>query len=107
MREDIRCSRCGSLQDLFLVTQPYSDDSDEGRMLVYCPKCRQVYEHRLIVHAPLAEMNPERFLDMYREGKTSSDPETASQIVFGTPDFRLVRSALEIMAARNLSDSTP
>ncbi len=104
MREDIRCSRCASLRDLFLVTQPYSDDSEEGRMLIYCPDCRQDYEHRLIVHAPLTEMNPEKFLDMYREGKTSSDPETAAQIVFGAPDSRLVRSALEIIAARSLSD---
>ena len=107
MREDVRCSRCASLQDLFLVTQPYEDGFAEGRMLVYCPKCRQDYEHRLIVHAPLSEMNPERFLDMYREGKTSSDPETASKIVFGMLDSRLVQSALEIMAGRDLGDPAP
>ena len=107
MREDIHCSRCGSLRDLFLVTQPYSDGSDEGRMLVYCPECRQDYEHRLIVHAPLTEINPERFLDMYREGRTSSDPKNAAEIIFGVPDPRLVRSALEIMAARKPHDPAP
>ncbi len=103
----VRCSRCGSRRDLHVVTQPYSEESAEGRLLVYCPQCLADCKHRLTVHLPVAEVNAERFLELYRLGATSSYPETAAQIVFGEADTSLVRKALVIMEKRNPSDLAP
>jgi hypothetical protein len=55
----------------------------------------------------IAEVNAERFPELYRLGATASDPETAAQIVFGEADTSLVRKALVIMEKRNPSDLAP
>lgn len=49
---------------------------------------------------PIEELNEARFLDVYREGKTSSDPETAVELVFGEPRPALAAQAQRIMAQR-------
>lgn len=74
---------------------------------MYCLQCLADYKHRLTVHLPVAEVNAERFLELYRLGATASDPETAAQLVFGEADISLIRKALMVMEKRNPSDLAP
>ena len=75
------CSRCGSLEDLHLVTVQMCGPDVPGRALVYCPKCRGELAPMLGVDQPLSEVDVEVFIGLYQDGKTSSYPKTASEIV--------------------------
>jgi len=93
-----KCSSCGSSRDLHLVTAPYSPESDEGRTLVYCLACRNESNILFGVSIPIELVTPDVFLHLYRLGKTSSQPDTAVEIVFGEIDQRLIEQANQIRA---------
>ena len=99
------CSRCGSLESLRLVTLLYGETSEAGRVLVYCPQCRNVFKDTIGVSIPLKSVTTEIFLDLYRNGKTASDPLTAVGIVFGNPDPDIIRKAQFILNQSRASDS--
>lgn len=89
----VNCSRCGNREGLSLVTIPYQDDAGAGRILVYCRNCQADMIGQLGETIPLGKVSPGVFLDLYRTGKTTSDPFTAVELVFGKPDPDLVREA--------------
>lgn len=94
------CSSCGETKDLYLVTKRFEDSSKEGRILLYCTKCREEKGHNLGISIPLEEVTREVFLDLYIQGETQSDPETAVEIVFGDSEHDLVGLAKQIMDLR-------
>lgn len=100
MFQPVKCSRCGNTKQLCLVTVLYSDDSSEGRILVYCKNCREDFNGRFGLTIPLSEVGVELFLALYKDGKTCSDPFTAAEIVFGTADPSLVAEANELIELR-------
>jgi hypothetical protein len=83
MKDSPTCSRCGASRGLNLVTLHYSIDSPSGRILVYCAPCRENYRDHIGESIPLEQVSKEGFLELYRSNKTSSDPQTAVEIVFG------------------------
>lgn len=54
-----------------------------GRLLVYCPACRQEYAASLAFTQPLSVVTATVLEGLYRDGVTASDPSTAMSIVFG------------------------
>ncbi|EKF73010.1 hypothetical protein A11A3_15704 [Alcanivorax hongdengensis A-11-3] len=71
-------------------------------MLVYCLPCRQNHEEKIDVDIPLGMVNRSLFLDLYRTGKTRSDPFTATELVFGRADPELVSQAQQLLATSRL-----
>ena len=94
------CSRCGSRDDLHLVTAQMCGPDAPGRVLVYCANCRSELAHMLGVDVPLSEVDVEFFVGLYRDGKTESAPDTTAEIVFveALPDA--VVGAEEVLAQR-------
>lgn len=97
----VNCSSCGSQDGLHLVTIPYEEHRTPGRVLVYCTACREVVADRIGETIPLAKVSRGVFLDLYRSGKTASDPFTAVELVFGRTDADLIREAQAILNAGN------
>ena len=93
----VNCSRCGSLDVLSLVTVPYEQGGVAGRVLIYCDACRADMNDMLGEIIPLAKVSPAVLLDLYRTGKTASDPFTTVQLVFGRTDTDLVRQAQAVL----------
>jgi len=100
LRNDVNYSRCGSISELHVITPPYSNDSDEVRLLVYCTDYIQNYAEGIIIISSLPDMNPQRFLEVYLSSATFSNPETGSEIVFGRVDSDLVSAASKILSER-------
>lgn len=90
-QKDISCSRCGDFDRLNLVTIRYEQNGESGRVLVYCPPCRNDFRAHMGVCIPLTELTVEMFLDLYRSGKTASDPHQAVSIAFGVTDETIIR----------------
>ena len=91
------CSSCGSREDLHLVTVLIWEPEVPGRILVYCPRCRENVADKVDVNLPLAEVDVEVFVRLYRDGKTGSAPDTAAEIVFGEALPDAVRGAEEAL----------
>lgn len=104
MSESVTCSRCGNPRDLSLVTMPYSPDVEVGRILVYCPNCRSDMAKLIGLIIPIGEVSPEVFLELYRTGKTESDPAIATEIVFGKVKPEIARHAEYILAQKSGND---
>ena len=97
---EVRCSRCGTTDDLHLIAALLAGPDLPGRVLVYCPTCRDEKAHLIDVDVPLAEVDVAFFVKLYRDGKTDSSPSTAAEIVFGEPLAAAVKGAEEALAAR-------
>ena len=101
----VSCSRCGktggkergSGKGLSLVTIPYEAGQGSGRVLVYCQECWTEMADCVAEVIPLEMVSPGVLLDLYRTGKTVSDPFTACQLVFGHAKPELVREARALM----------
>lgn len=65
---------------------------------MYCEACRETSGLAFGTSIPLDAVTTEVFLGLYRDNMTGSDPETASEIVFGKVDPRTVLKAEELMA---------
>ena len=89
------CSRCGSQDDLHLITAQMCGPDVPGRVLVYCPQCRGELAHMLGLDVPLGEVDVEFFVGLYRDGKTESAPDIAAEIVFGEALPDAIRGAEE------------
>ena len=95
------CSRCGKAGEKepaqgkarSLVTIPYEQGLGAGRILVYCRECWTEMAEHIAEVIPLEMVSPSVLLDLYRTGKTTSDPFTACQLVFGHAEPELVREA--------------
>ena len=103
MKESVKCSRCGDKSHLNLVTIRYAEDSEPGRLLVYCRQCRNDFSKHINVDISLDEITPENFIDLYRTNKTSSDPITAAEIAFGIADAEVVNTAQMYIDSFNLA----
>ena len=94
------CSRCGSPHELHLVTLRTAGLSAPGRLLVYCPRCRDEYSPHIGVDVPIEDVTVETFVGLYRDGTTESAPETAARIAFGRPAPEAVEGAVRALEAR-------
>ena len=97
------CSNCAATNDLYLVTCGTPGSDFPGRTLLYCPDCRLANNHMIGVSWPRALLTRESFLDLYRLGKTESDPSMAVKLVFGSEIELICESAKEILASRRSS----
>ncbi|MEQ3636463.1 hypothetical protein [Alcanivorax sp.] len=93
----VNCSRCGNREGLSLVTVLYEEGANAGRALVYCEACKADMMAWIGEAIPLEKVSPAVFLDLYRTGKTASDPFTAVELVFGRKDADLVRQAQALL----------
>ena len=99
------CSRCGKAGEkehaqgkgLSLVTIPYEQGQGAGRILVYCRGCWTEMAEHIAEVIPLEMVSPSVLLDLYRTGKTASDPFTACELLFGRAKPELVREAQVLM----------
>jgi hypothetical protein len=70
-----------------------------GRILVYCPKCREEGRHHLDISIPLQLVDGALFVSLYRHGFTASNPEMAAEIVFGArPPAGVIAEATRLLA---------
>lgn len=97
MNHSVNCSSCGGDNDLYLVTVLIFGDDVPGRVLLYCLRCREERRQHIDVSIPLALVTPKLFAELYRRGKTASDPATAIDIVFGKRNEALQDRLTEIM----------
>jgi hypothetical protein len=79
MNRGVSCSRCGSAESLHVVVL----GKPRGRLLVYCPACRQERAAGLAFSQPLSAATAAVLEGLYRDGVTASDPSVAMSIVFG------------------------
>lgn len=99
MKTEATCSRCGGAdvsargKGLSLVTIPYDGGQGPGRILVYCRDCWTEMAGHVAEVIPLEMVSPGVLLDLYRTGKTTSDPFTACELLFGRAEPELVREA--------------
>ena len=99
MKTEATCSRCGGAdasdpgKGLSLVTIPYDGGQGAGRILVYCRSCWTDMAEHVAEVIPLEMVSPGVLLDLYRTGKTTSDPFTACELLFGRAEPELVREA--------------
>ena len=77
--------------------QEFQEDAGAGRILVYCRTCQVDMAGQLGETIPLGKVSSGVFLDLYRTGKTTSDPFTACELVFGSVKPDLVREAQTLM----------
>jgi hypothetical protein len=101
MNKPVKCSRCGSKSPLNLVSLRYNTEDEAGRLLVYCAKCRNDFSSQIDINIPLDSVSDEVFIDLYPTNKTSADPITAAEIVFGTANRELVQAAQMYLANKN------
>ena len=95
------CSRCGSSERLNLITLMHSPPEIAGRTLLYCADCRKELSNRIGVSIPIDDLTPEAFLELYRDGKTESEPSTAVMIVFGEENQPLVEAAKKLLSDKD------
>jgi hypothetical protein len=88
-----RCSACGATEHLHLVTLLLFGNDAPGRLLVYCPSCRNKNASMLGVDVPLEQVDAAYFVSLYRDGKTKSAPCTAAEIAFGEAPVQTVLDA--------------
>lgn len=106
MKTEACCSRCGCAdvsaagKGLSLVTIPYDGGQGPGRILVYCRDCWAGMAEQVAEVIPLEMVSPGVLLDLYRTGKTTSDPFTACELLFGCVKPELVREA-QVLISRN------
>ena len=86
------CSNCSSKDDLHLVTL----GRGMGRTLVYCPRCRSG------VSIPLSIVTEDLFIDLYKLGKTTSNPPSAIKVVFGLELPELQRKLERILSKKHI-----
>lgn len=91
----VPCSSCG-VDAEWLVTMPH-EPNGPGRLLVYCTACRIGRFGTVAVSIPLSMIDDGTFVALYCEGMTESDPEFASEIVFGVLREDLVERASHIL----------
>ncbi|MFC0682575.1 hypothetical protein ACFFGH_32500 [Lysobacter korlensis] len=98
------CSNCSSAEDLYFVTIGSPGGDLPGRALLYCPRCRATNQHQVDISWPLALLTPGTFLQLYRTGKTESDPRQAVRIVFGPGHDWISTEAGDILERRRLGE---
>lgn len=81
--EKVKCSKCGRRDDLHLITLKYEREINCGRTLLYCRSCKEYAKSNIGIELPINDITIHRFLSLYRDGYTCSDPYTAVDIVFG------------------------
>ena len=101
----VKCSRCGSSSELNVVTVRYDSECEAGRLLVYCDVCCTDFTRQIGVSIPLEKITTEMFLNFYRTGKTSSDPLTTSEIVFGHINRELINEVEQILHKKDDSET--
>ncbi len=77
-----RCSRCSAIRWLHVVIMQYDRAQPAGRLLVYCARCRE--EMRPDISIPVELMSADLFVRLYKLGLTSSAPDMAAKLVFGS-----------------------
>ena len=92
----IRCSGCGD-PAVWAVTLPYQRGQRPGRLLAYCDRDREDKGEAILVALPLTCLTDDLFVSLYREGWTESEPEFASQIVFGMTRQELVHEVRQYL----------
>jgi hypothetical protein len=100
MQSAVSCSRCGGSRDLHFVTCGEPGGDFPGRALVYCSDCRKGMHHMIDVSLPLSQLTPEIFLNLYRLGKTESNPESAIKIAFGKDNEHLAHAVEAILRSK-------
>jgi hypothetical protein len=98
------CSNCASPDDLYFVTVSQPGSYGPGRTLLYCPRCRAANQHQLDISWPLALLTPGTFLQLFRSGKTESDPRTSVHLVFGPGNDWIAAEAADILERRQTGD---
>ena len=96
IRTSQRCSSCGGVEQLFLVTALIFGEDTPGRLLWYCRPCRykvQASERSLEVAIPLELVDEHVFVRLYELKLTASSPPQACEIVFGEVNERIARRA--------------
>lgn len=96
------CSNCAANDDLYLVTIGGPGSEANGRTLLYCPRCRVSNQHQIDISWPLGLLTPGTFLELYRTGRTESDPRIAVEIVFGRGNAWIADEASDILERRRL-----
>lgn len=101
------CSSCTATDDLHLVIlgQPGSDAP--GRTLLHCPRCRTGHRDQVDISWPRRLLTPGTFLELYRMGKTGSDPRMAVGLVFGPGHEWIATEAADILERRRLGEPHP
>lgn len=99
MDQPVKCSRCGGSLDLYVVSCGGAGSQSSGRMLVYCAPCRKEMSSYIDVSMPMSLMTPALLIALYQMGKTTSDPQTAVEIIFGQHHPSLVRDLNAIIAS--------
>lgn len=94
------CSNCNAPRRLHLVTCAGPGADEPGRLLVYCPSCRQDKAHMLDVSIPLELVSRELLLALYMTGKTESDPAMVVDHILGLSDSTIVADLEAALAAR-------
>lgn len=98
MDQPVQCSRCGGGHDLYVVICGEPGSQSPGRALVYCAPCRKEMSSYIDVSMPVSLMTPALLIALYEMGKTTSDPQTAVEIVFGQNHPSLVGELNAIIA---------
>ncbi len=98
------CSKCRSSDDLHLVTLGEPGGGQPGRALLYCARCRAQPGHRIDISWPLGLLTPGTFLELYRMGKTVSDPRMAVHLVFGQGNDWIATEAADLLERRRLGE---
>lgn len=98
MAGQIRCSSCGEGAQ-WLVTLPYGDGSQAGRILAYCRRCRSRHPG-VLVSIPLELVDRDAFLKLYELGYTESATDTATEVIFGEERAEISESAEGLMRRR-------
>lgn len=100
------CSGCESTEGLHLVVAGRAPgDVQPGRLLVYCPRCRQQPERTspVSVSIPLSLVTVTVFLGIFRLGLSESDPGQAVALVFGEARPEISKAAIwAIIKARGV-----
>jgi hypothetical protein len=80
MSQRVNCSSCGQPAE-WLVTL-HHDFHQPGRILAYCRTCR-LEPPPILVSIPLSLIDDDAFVSLYEQRYTESEPDFATEIVFG------------------------
>lgn len=100
----VRCSNCGNLEDLYVVTNGEQGGALPARVMVYCRSCRREKIGNLDVSIPLNLMNPDILKQLYYMGKTASNPAMAVKIIFGREDKLLERDLNTFLDSKHATE---
>lgn len=99
-----QCSNCAASDDLHVVTLGAPGSQAPARLAVLCPACRERDGARIDISWPLRLLTPGTFLELYRLGRTESDPRMAVHAVFGAGHDWVSTEAADILERRRLGD---